>query len=80
MALDNKTLSTLRKRLPRGFTTKALERLAANKKTFSAATVSRNLSGADYNEDVIDALIKVADEHQAALKNIKRRVRKLNRN
>lgn len=67
MALDKVSSARLKKRLPRGFLNKVQAKLATRNHYVTKAWVSYVLTGKYTDRKVLRALIRVAEEHEAAL-------------
>lgn len=74
MRLDDKDLTTLRNRLPRGAQAKIAERLKKKRRSWSKQTISDALYGKIYNLAVIEEALLVAEEHEAKMKELLQRI------
>lgn len=74
MKLDAKTLKRLRARLPYGYTKRVQENLSRKGIALTVAAISGVARGEANNEAVIDALIEVAESHEARVRELANRI------
>lgn len=60
--MTKKGLKNLKRKLPRGYVKRAVEETG-----MSSITVYRTIKGTKVNLKVLDALIRIANEHQASI-------------
>ena len=75
MALDKLSLRRLRKRLPNQFMEAALGRLGGQGREMSKSYISQVINGNRFDQQVIEVLIAVAEDHQKELSELKARAR-----
>ncbi|MEO9474173.1 MAG: hypothetical protein ABJG41_01520 [Cyclobacteriaceae bacterium] len=66
--MDEKELEELKERLPRGYFKEVLKRTEVSEKT-----VANFFSGKRYRQDVHEAALAVAEQHQTALETLRKR-------
>ena len=79
MALDARSLQRLRQRLPARYIQPTLDKLGRRGKRLSKSYVSQILSGDRFDQEIVEALISVADEHQSGVAELKARARGMQR-
>lgn len=75
MTLKKRDLNSLRKRVPRGYTTKVVDLLAERGIQVSSNLVSMVLGGHRSNLVVLEAIVEVTEKHEEHLVGLSRRVR-----
>lgn len=75
MALDKRSLRKLRKRLPHNYGQMAIDELRAQSRTVSPSYISQVVTGVRFDQQVIEVLIWLADNHQANLNDLAARAR-----
>lgn len=75
MKLKKTDLQALRKRLPKGYTLVAIERLKKVKKSCSHQYLLHVLKGDRFDEKVLEVLCDIADAHELKMKKLSLRAR-----
>lgn len=74
-AVPAKDLQRLRARLPRSYRAAAVKRLQrTHRRTVSPSYISQVIGAARFDEQVIEVLVQLADEHQARVRQLRARM------